>query len=146
MATLISMTLCRWRMSHKLLLVFPLKSEVTMPTAAASVDKLASFVMAQDYPEAKPRLLDLLTKHRNAIALPWENLGVTHIAKHRIVLKADAQPSYVPSYRQPYSHRAVVEGLMNDYLEQGVIQESYSLWNSPLFSCKEKKRILSPSD
>ena len=120
------------------------QSENTMPLATASVDELASHVVAQDYPEVKPRLLDLLAKHRNAVALPGESLGVTHTAKHSIVLKEGTQPSYVPSYRLPYSQRAVVEGLMNDYLEQGVIQESYSPWNSPLFLVKKKSGSYRP--
>ncbi len=114
------------------------ESNVTTPSTDTSVDKLASFVISPDYPEVQPRLLNLLGKYRSAIALPGENLGVTHTAKHRIVLTAGAQPSYVPSYRLPYSQRAVVDGLIKDYLEQGVIQESYSPWNSPLFLVKKK--------
>lgn len=112
--------------------------DCTKPSVTVITDSLASLVVAHDYPEAKPRLLDLLTKYRNVVALPGENLGVTHTAQHHIVLKADAQPSYVPTYRLPHSQRAVVEGLMQDYLDQGVIQESFSPWNSPLFLVKKK--------
>lgn len=86
-------------------------------TAAAPIYKFASLVVANDYPEAKLRLLNLLAKYRNAIALPGESLRVTNTTKHCIVLKADAQPSYVSSYRLPYSQRTVVEGLMKDFLE-----------------------------
>ncbi len=40
---------------------------------------------------------------------------------------------YIPSYRLPHSQRAVVDGLVKDMLKEGVIQESTSLWSSPLF-------------
>ena len=39
-----------------------------------SVSKLNSFVKVLDYPRARPRLLNLLAKYQNGIALPGKNL------------------------------------------------------------------------
>ncbi len=93
---------------------------------------LRPYVNVSDYPEAKPALLHLLAQHRQAIPLPGEPLGVTNKVTHHIELQPGAQPSYVPSYRLPHSQRQVVQQKV-DELFQGVIQESYSPWNSPLF-------------
>lgn len=86
------------------------------------MEKLVFLVILQDYPQAKPRLLELLAICRAAVALPGEKVGVTHTGKHSIVLKVGAQPSYVPSYRLPYSQRAVVERLVQYYHKEGGIQ------------------------
>ncbi len=98
---------------------------------------LKPHVNVLDYPEAKPALLNLLTQHRQAIALPDEPLGVTNKVTHHIALKPGAQPSYVPSYRLSHSQRQVVEQKVDEFL-QGVIQESHSPWNSALFLVLKK--------
>ncbi len=97
-----------------------------------------------DYSEARASLLELLVKHRRALALPGEPLGVTDKVKHRIILKPNANPSYVPSYRLPHSHRAVVRKMIEGMLDDGVIRESYSQWNSPLFLVPKKDGTYCP--
>ncbi len=91
-----------------------------------------------DYPEAKPALLNLLSQHRQAIALPGEPLGVTNKVTHHIALQPGGQPSYVPSYRLPHSQRQVVQQKVDELLQEGIIQESHSPWNSPLFLVLKK--------
>ncbi len=94
---------------------------------------LRPHVNVLDYPKAKAALLNLLAQHRQAIALPGQPLGVTNKVIHHIALKPGAQPSYVPSYRLPNSERQVVQHEVDELLQEGVIQESHSPWNSPLF-------------
>ncbi len=85
-----------------------------------------------DYIVAKPALLNLLTQHRQAIALPEELLGVMNSHNH-IALQPGVQPSYVPFYRLPQSQTQVVQQKFDELLQERIIQESHSPWNSPLF-------------
>lgn len=50
-------------------------------------------------------LLNLLVKHKDAIALPGDALGKTDVLKHKIKLKKGTQPIYIPAYRMPHSAR-----------------------------------------
>ncbi len=45
---------------------------------------------------------------------------------------------HIPAYRFPHSQRTIVDTIVTDMLEQGVIQESRSPWNSPLFIVFER--------
>ncbi len=70
---------------------------------------LSSLVNVVDYPEQKHLLLDLLHEYRDAIALPGEPLGSTEHTEHRILLKPNTKPVYIPAYRLPHSQRAIVD-------------------------------------
>ncbi len=100
--------------------------------------QLMPHVNVLNYPEAKPTLLKLLPQYRQAIALPGEYLGVTTQVRHHISLQPNTQPTYVPSYRLPYSQKQVVQQKVDELLQEGVIQESHSTWNSPLFLVPKK--------
>ncbi len=80
-------------------------------------------VKVSDFPEARSCPLDL----------PGGTLAVIDRVTERTDLRADAHPFYVPSYRLPHSQRAVVQDMISDTLDEGVIQESHSPSNSPLF-------------
>ena len=102
------------------------------------VAQLRPHVHISDYPEAKPALLQLLAQHRPAIALSGEPLGVTNKVTHHIALQPGTHPSYVPSYRLPHSQRLLVQQKVDELLQEGVIQQSFSPWNSPLFLVPKK--------
>ena len=102
------------------------------------VAQLAPHVKSPDYPDGKPALLKLLAQHRQAVALPGEPLGLTDRVTHTITLQPDAKPSYVPSYRLPHSQRLVMQQKVDELLAAGVIQESHSPWNSPMFLVGKK--------
>ncbi len=92
----------------------------------------------------KPTLLQVLEMHREAIALPGEPLGVTRCAEHHIKLKQGSKAVYINAYKLPHSQRQLVEELIKDMLDQGVIQGSNSPWNSPLFLVRKKAGTLRP--
>ena len=85
-----------------------------------------------EFTKALPRLITLLNHYRCAVALPEEPLGRTHLITHHINLKPGVQPKYIPAYRIPHSQRATIDKSVKEMLDQGVIQESTSPWNSPL--------------
>ncbi len=78
------------------------------------------------YGETKPTLLQVLEMHTRAITLPGEPLGITHCALHYIKLKPGSNPVYINAYKLPHSQRQLVEELIKNMLDQGVIQESNS--------------------
>ncbi len=90
----------------------------------------------------KPTLLQVLEMHRGAIALPGEPLGVTHCAEHYIKLKPGSNPVYINAHKLPHSEKELLEELIKDMLDHGVIQESNFPWNSPLFLVPKKDSTL----
>ena len=121
----------------------PLIAAVSTQTPAHSfpsdlASQLETYVRVVDYPNEKPRLNDILQNHRQALALPGEPLGVTDRVQHRIDLKPDTRPIYVPSYRLPHSQRQVAHNLVEGMLKENIIKESHSPWNSPMFLVPKK--------
>ncbi len=102
------------------------------------VAQLSPHVKTLDYPESKSALLKLLAKHRHAVALPGEPLGLTSRLIHHIFLQPDAKPSFVLSYRLPHRQRQAVQQKVDELLVERVIQESHSPWNSPHFLVSKK--------
>ncbi len=102
------------------------------------VAQLAPHVKTPDYPEGQPTLLQLLAQHRQAVALPGEPLGLTDRVTHTSSLQPDAMPSYVLAYRLPHSQRLIVQQRDDEVLSAGVVQESHSPWNSPMFLVGKK--------
>ncbi len=92
----------------------------------------------------KPTLLQVLEMQREAITLPGESLGVTHCAEHHIKLKPGSNPVYIDASKLPHSQTQLVKELIKYMLDQGVIQESNSPWNSPLFLVPKKDGTLRP--
>ncbi len=105
---------------------------------------LRSVVNIVDYPEIRHSFLELLEKFCDVIALPGESLMVTDRMAHHIRLKPDTQPVHVAAYRLPHSQKAVVDEMIHDMLDQGVIQNSLSPWNSPLFLVPTKDKSFRP--
>ncbi len=101
---------------------------------------IAPLVKVVDYPELKGPLLKLLHQYRDVIALPGEPFGATGMTEHKIRVKSDTKPVYIPAYRLPHSQRQIVDEQVTDLLDQGVIQHSRSPWNSPLFLVPKKGR------
>ncbi len=59
--------------------------------------------------------------------------GLSFSSAIKVVDYPKLKPVHIPAYRLRHSQRAVVDNMVNDMLEQGVIQESHSPWNPPLF-------------
>ncbi len=89
--------------------------------------------MVLDFSEARSPLLGNLTTHRQILTLPGEPLGVTDRVAHCIDINPDNRPVNVPSYRLPHSQRKIFNELADGMLAEGIVQESHSQWNSPLF-------------
>ncbi len=83
-------------------------------------------------------------EYREAVAFPGDQLGVTTYAEHNIKLKPNTNPIYINAYKLPHSHRETVQKIVTEMLEQGVIQESHSPWNTPRFLVPKKDGTFRP--
>jgi len=115
--------------------VTPLQDASSPLSQSDIIERLKPFVQVSDYPEGKHDLLQILSTFRQAVALPGEPLGVTSHTAHLINLQSGPNPVH---NRLPHSQRAIVDGMIQEMREQGVIQESQSPWNSPLFLVPKK--------
>lgn len=66
-----------------------------------------------------------------------DNLTFTHEIKHEIRL-TNSNPVYSKIYRYPQIHEKEIENQIRDMLNQGIIQESNSPYNSPLWIVPKK--------
>ncbi len=105
---------------------------------------LESYIKIAHYTEMNPTLLQVLETHVEVIALPGEPLSVTYCAEHHIKLKPGSNPVYRNAYKLLHSQRDLVQEMINDMLEQAVIQESNSPWNSPIFLVPKKDGTFRP--
>ncbi len=71
-------------------------------------------------------------------------LGTTDTTEHKIRVKPDTKPVYIPACRLPHSQTQVVDEQVKDMLDQGVIQHSRSPWNSLLFLVPKKDGSFRP--
>ncbi len=97
-----------------------------------------------DYPELNPKLLKLFGWYREVISVPEEPLGATSCLEHHIKLKPGTQPINVPAYWLPHSQRQIFDEHIHDLKAQGVIQNSFSPWNSPIFLVPKKDGSFRP--
>ena len=119
-------------------------SDSTCVDLPSTVESLSSFLKTSASAKDRTSLLQLLARHRQAIALPGETMGRTDTISHRIALQPGSNPAYTPSYRLPHSHREKAQEMVDDLLCKGIIQESHSPWNSPLFLVPKKDGTLRP--
>lgn len=98
----------------------------------ADRDRLDQELVLQDFPEARQKVLDLLQRHRGAIAIGKEKLGRTDIIRHAIPLEPGKTPKYIPAYRLPHSRKQVAEDLVEEMKREGIVRASCSPFNSPL--------------
>ncbi len=75
----------------------------------SQASSLGSFLRVGDYPEMNGALVKLLHQYRDVIALPGEPLGTTDTTEHKIRVKPDTKPVYIPAFRLPLSQRQVVD-------------------------------------
>ena len=117
---------------------FPIASVQVATQEGSKRDLIEPHVKVVDYPLHRTQLLRLLNDYKDVIALPGEPLGKTDLAQHYITLQPNANPVYIPAYRLPHSQREIVDNMVDDMLQQGVVQMSASPWNSPLFLVPKK--------
>lgn len=88
--------------------------------------------------EGNSKILGLLKRYKKLFYKEGDDLTFTHEIKHEIVTKTD-RPIYTKTYRYPKIHEQEIERQIDDMLRQGIITESSSPYNSPLWIVPKKE-------
>lgn len=88
-------------------------------------------------PEAAQRLLEMLNKYRDCIALTIDEIGCTDIMKMNIELKSQEVVRCSP-YRIPEPMQDEVESLIENLEKTGIIEKSTSEYCSPMIVKRKK--------
>ena len=94
--------------------------------------QISSQLNPTDFPEYFDRLVDLLNKYEDTVALKGDKLGKTDIIKHHINIPPGTPPIYIPCYRIPHSQKEIMNEKIQEMLEHKIISPSHSPWSSPL--------------
>jgi len=84
------------------------------------------------------RYIDILVKQQAAISLDKYDLGLAKNFTHRIHLKNN-QPIFRKQFNLPEAHTQFIEQSLDEWLKLGVVRQSNSSYNSPIF-CVPKKQ------
>jgi hypothetical protein len=84
------------------------------------------------------RYIDIFVKHQAAISLDKYDLGLAKNFTHWIHLK-DNQPIFRKQFNLPEAHTQFIEQSLDKWLKLGVVRQSNSNYNSPVF-CVPKKQ------
>ncbi|CAH2218043.1 jg26686 [Pararge aegeria aegeria] len=80
---------------------------------------------------------DLLDRYKNCFSTGMNDLGFTNIAEMEIHLK-DSNPVVYRPYRLPHSERKLVQDMIGDMMDNGIVRESNSPYASPIVLVKKK--------
>jgi hypothetical protein len=84
------------------------------------------------------RYINILIKHQATISLDKYDLGLAKNFTHQIHLK-DNQPIFQKQFNSPEAHTQFIEQSLDEWLKLGVVRQSNSSYNSPIF-CVPKKQ------
>lgn len=80
-----------------------------------------------------------ICRHFNDIFyLEGDKLSVSTAAQHDIPLLPDSRPVNIKPYRLPHSAKAEINSQIEKMLDEGIIENSASAWNSPLLIVPKK--------
>ena len=80
----------------------------------------------------------LMLEFHDIFAENKDDIGHTDLVTHRIHLKNPNQPPiYKKQFPVPWAHQEFIQKKVDDMLRQGIIEESYSPFNSPIFAVKK---------
>jgi hypothetical protein len=86
----------------------------------------------------RSQYIDILVHHQAAISLDRYDLGLARNFTHRIHLKDD-QPIFRKQFNLPEAHTQFIDQSLDEWLKLGVVRQSNSNYNSPIF-CVPKKQ------
>jgi len=86
--------------------------------------------------EQKSRFLDLLHKYDHIFATSIAELGFTDVIRHRII--DNDQPVYRRPYRIPITQRPILDKMIDELSQAGIIRPSTSPYCSPVLLVKKK--------
>lgn len=87
-------------------------------------------IKAKEEPKTDARLVQLLFEYSKLFEEPTKLPPSRGVFNHNIVLQAGTEHVNKISYRYPSVKKDIIEGLVQQILDQGIIQPSYSPFSS----------------
>ena len=81
---------------------------------------------------------NFLLQNRDIFSTSLADIGKTNLYQHRIETLPGAPPVRTQFYRQPPHLKAETDRQVNEMLQQGIVQQSTSLYNSPVVLVRKK--------
>ena len=92
-----------------------------------------------DSPYWKHKALELLQEYTDTLSENKYDIGHSKAITHKIRLKEPhGQPSYTPQFRIPLAHQQLIIDYCNKLTKLGILQNSTSPFNSPIFAVPKK--------
>ena len=85
----------------------------------------------------REKYINLILKNHDVFSKSKDDLGKANNFKHEILLKSK-EPVYVKQFRIPESHRDKLVAQIKEWLKFGVIEQTNSRYNSPIFIVPKK--------
>lgn len=77
-------------------------------------------------------------KYNDIFCLKNDKLGITNVYCPSLTVKPNSQASYSKQYRIPHSQKEEISKQIGKMLEDGIIEETRSEWNSPVLLVPKK--------
>ena len=81
---------------------------------------------------------DILKRFHDVFHLDGDKLTTTDLMKQTIHIKPECQPVYVKPYRLPHSQKTEIKAQITSMLDNNIIEEATSEWNSPVLLVPKK--------
>ena len=88
--------------------------------------------------EERKSLVGICFEYADIFYLPGDKLSSTGAAQHVINIEAGTQPINTRPYRLPEAQKKEVQTQVKKLLDEGIIEESCSPWNSPILLVPKK--------
>lgn len=89
--------------------------------------------------EEKKIMKHIINAHHNAFYIEGDQQTYTNITCHNIPLKIGATPLFTPQYKIPQSQRETIEKEIDKLIDNDIVEESVSAWNSPIMLVPKKE-------
>ncbi len=83
------------------------------------------------------KYLPLLAKHQNIFSVEIGNLGYCDTVLHKLFMKMD-EPVYLKQFKILDAHQSYLQDQVQEWLKLGIIQPSWSRYNSLVFLIQKK--------
>ena len=95
--------------------------------------------------EEKEHVKKLVSEYSQLFHLPGDKLPATGVLQHTITTTDDA-PVFIKQYRYPAVHREEIQRQVNKLLQENIIEDSTSPYNSPLWIVPKNQTRMEISD
>jgi hypothetical protein len=92
-------------------------------------------------PEEKESLKKLCFDYQDLFYLPGDRLNCTNAVKHTIDLVPGTAAIHTRPYRLPETQKQEADRQVHKLLQEGIIEESYSPWKSPILIVPKKVEV-----